>query len=532
MMIPYASEYIPGKMQRIPKPVQAAMISALIIGIICHIQALTQQILNHDTVTTLGEDGMWLLTQGKWFFGYLGILRGSIATSGIETTLALLFLSVCAGLTTSVLRIKTSLHGAIIGAVLVSFPSVFCNMLYLGEEIFYTALMMAILAVYFTVKYKYGFIGGIVLLTLSTGTYQAYIGYAAGLFVLLSLLDILENKKKTKEILLNGLKYVGVLFAAIILYYVCLQILLVVRDTELSAYQGISSFDDITLRGTLILIRDAYLASVNFMMFDTYGISGFFVLLYRLVIFANTILLALISIKTKLYKKIHMLLLGIVLYGVALPLSVHAVAVLGQNVNTHWMMKYPLVLMFIAMIVLLDQYVSLYKEKQDADTKSKQNMLAITQWLVLVLSILLVYNWFILANQCYQKMRNVNGVIYAKTTGLVQDIYESEDYSDNIQVAFVGDPPYEFASDPKIVFDKYQKFTGYDNPDDVFYNDIIIDLYMKNYLGASFNFIVRADVELMYNEEIMNMNVYPENGSIQKIGEILVVKVGEIEEQT
>lgn len=528
MKIPFSSDYIPGKLRSIPRPVMAAMISALVIGVICHFQALTQQMVNHDTVTTIGDDGMWLLAQGKWFFGYIASLRGHIATSGIESTCALLLLSLCAGLTASVLRIRTTLHAALVGAILVSFPSVFSNMLYLGEDTFYTALFMATLAVYLTIKYKFGFLAGIVLLTLSTGTYQAYIGYSAGLFVLVSILDILENKKKPKEILINGLKFLGVLLASVVMYYVCLQILLVVRNTELSAYQGINSFDSITLRKTLKLMRDAYLASVKFMFYDAAGTGeAIFVWLYRSVICANVILCGFIACKTKLYRKFPMLLLALFLLVVALPLSVHAVAVLGQNIGTHWMMKYPFVLMFIAMIVLLEQFVSLHRDEKGTEKPYKQNIFAGIQWLTLALSLVLIFNWFLLANQCYQKMRYVYEAIYAKSIGLVDAIYQDEDYTDGIQVVLVGNGPYLYMDDPKIEFDMYDKFTGFDNTEGVFYNENIMYIYWRIYLGTAFNTIPRAEFEAKYLNEINSMSVYPGKDSIQNIDGVLVVKVGE-----
>ena len=533
MKIPFASDYIPKKLRTIPRQVKAAMLSALIVGLACHIQPLTEQLINHDTVVSISDDGMWLLSQGKWFFGYVASLRGTILTSAIETTLALLLLSVVAGLTTTILRVKGTLYAVFVGAFIVAFPSVFCNILYPQEEVFFTAFLLATLAVYFTTKYKLGFIGGAILLTFSLGTYQTYIGFAAGLFIIAIILDIFEKEKKPREILLDGIKYIAVMLVAVGLYYVCLQIILAIRGVELSDYMGVSSMgSNLTIHGILSQSLKAYKEVFNFMLFDSVGTKqAVFVWGYRLVLVANVTLFVLIAIKRKLYKNVFMLLLALVLGAFALPLAVHAVSVLGSTAYTHWLMKYPFVLIFIVMLVLLEHYISLYCDDNLESPKKKSlknNIFSGIQWLGMALAVMLVFNWFILANQCYQKMRYVKDAVYAKTNELVSAIYNDDDYKKDIEIAIIGNTPYEFLKDPKTELNMYQTFTGCVDAENVFYSKGVMLAYLRNFLGVTFNTVDEMEFEAQHQEEVDSMSVYPGGrDSIQVIDGVLVIKLSE-----
>lgn len=535
MKIPLVSDFIPQKLRAIPKQVRAAMLSAFIVGLACHIQILTQLLLNHDTVTSLGDDGMWLLTQGKWFFGYLAGLRGSIASGGIETMLALLFLSLVAGLTVSILRVKNLVHAVFVGAFLVAFPSVICNMLYMGEDTFFAALVLATLGVYFTTKYKLGYIGGTVLLTLSLGTYQTYIGYAAGLFVIVVILDILENEKKPAKILLDGLKYIAVMLVAVGLYYVCLQILLKVRGVELSSYMNVNSIGNFSVGSILSQAWIAYKESLKFMFFDYFGTKqAIFVWCYRLVVLVDVVLFILIAYKKKLYKNILMLLLVVVLGVFALPLAVNAISVLSQTF-THWLMKYPFVLMFVVMIALLERFLMICRDKSIEKQNKKnivQNIFPGIHWLAVALAAVLVFNWFLLANQGYQKMRFTTEAITSKTSGLIQAIYNENDYTEGIEIAIVGNAPFKYLKDPKDVFNIYQCYTGFDDTENVLYNSGILLAYMRNYLGVSFNTVDGVEFEAQHQEEVDNMGVYPGKESIELIDGVLVVKLSETKDET
>ena len=122
------------------------------------------------------------------------------------------------------------------------------------------AILLAVLAVLFVKKGRWGFLPGAVCLALSMGIYQAYLSFAI-MLSLFSVLRIFAGEEKADAgrgaALAGGLRqglrylYMGVLGAG--LYYGILQALLLIQGKELAGYQGIDGMVSGTAGGTGLL---------------------------------------------------------------------------------------------------------------------------------------------------------------------------------------------------------------------------------------------------------------------------------------
>ena len=114
--------------------------------------------------------------------------------------------------------------------------------------IYYTlAILMAIMAVWCTEKFTFGFLAAIVLEACSLGIYQAYLPMTAALFVLLLIVKSLNEEQSIWDIVKGGAFYLFVLASGFILYYICLVNCLVRYRTSLSTYMNVNHMGRITL---------------------------------------------------------------------------------------------------------------------------------------------------------------------------------------------------------------------------------------------------------------------------------------------
>ncbi len=244
----------------ISKTVKTAFFTACIVGFIAHSTVLTNLLYNHDSLSAgMMTNSLGGVQQGKWFSVIVGLItRGRFFSSSATIIIGLFLLAFTAALTVSILDIKSRLWAAGIASFLVLFPSVMSTNAYLSTATFYSALLLAALAVFFTVRYKYGYLPGILLLTLSCGTYSVFIGYASGLFLILIINASLDGKKPGRKIVLTGLKYLAVLLLSALLYYVVLKIVLQIFSVTLSEYRNIDNVGSFTPSSLIQAIFDAY----------------------------------------------------------------------------------------------------------------------------------------------------------------------------------------------------------------------------------------------------------------------------------
>ncbi len=527
--------------QSISKPVKVAFITAILIGLIAHLSFMTNHFVNLDSIEYITRDpnATYLLTQGKWLFELIDpLVFGKVFSAGITVPVATIILALTAAVTTSVLKIQHSTWAFFIACFLVLFPSVFCTYSFYAATYFF-ALFLSATAVYVTDRWKRGWMFGIAILTTALGIYAVYIGYAAGLFVILSILRCLDKKDSLKDVFAKGWRYLAVLFISIVLYFFILKWMLAIRGAELSNYRGMGNLGTIDLANLPKLLYDAYLKVWYFFRHGIYMEYGNSRLSFGWLNTVSTILCVLLSLvyilRSRSYQKPFRMLTCLALAGL-LPLAIHAIAVLGQNQYTHWLMIAPFVLVYILMVTVADR-LGWGGKTATADEKNgvKKAFLfkrlqavgiGILASAVFLTSAFLSQQWFILTNTAYEKLRMSYENAYASGIILANDVLKTEEYTSNTPVAFIGD-------DTPEIFQKSLDYFGdlsyYMGLQELIHDTDRTEALMYDFIGIPFVFADDAAIsELSDSEETKDMPIYPAAGAIKMIDGILVVKLSSV----
>lgn len=216
---------------------------SLIFGVIAHGFGFSNLILSHDSLYLRQGDIFGQLELGRFLQPvYVYLFRGIIVTPYLITLFAFCFLVLTNLVVIVILDIKE--FASIIltcGLMVTNLVVTLLIATYVNYvDLFMLSLLLSVLAVFVTYRYKHGVVTGIVLLVLSMGLYQAYIQVAVCLFLFL-ILRLILRKEEIRKVLQTGIKYISVLLSSLILYYVVWKFLLFVTGTHASdSYNGLT----------------------------------------------------------------------------------------------------------------------------------------------------------------------------------------------------------------------------------------------------------------------------------------------------
>ena len=174
---------------RLKKEWKLAWLSAVCVGLLIHMPILLSDIPNHDGLDSLYFDQN-MVTSGRWFLTVACGFSSYYTLPWLIGLLGLAFLGCAAAALTELLEVKKGWAVVAISGLLAAFPALASTFAYVFTlDGYMLALLLAVLAVLFTKKYRLGFLGGAVCLAFSLGTYQGYLSFA----MILSLAAVLQH---------------------------------------------------------------------------------------------------------------------------------------------------------------------------------------------------------------------------------------------------------------------------------------------------------------------------------------------------
>ena len=221
-------------------------------GLVTHAYIFLHSSFSHDSLNEFNAavfGNAWRIQLGRIFVpAYRLLVREAITLPWLIGVLSLLYISAAVFLTVKLFGIRPRLLTALIAGVYTANITVTataatyihdldCNML---------ALALAVLAVYLWKRFHKGFLYGILPLCVSMGLYQSYLSVAITLVILYLVLQLLDGHPFA-EVFGKGLKSLGMIVGAGVLYYLAIQ--LVCRITGLLLVSGpYNSMDSILSR--------------------------------------------------------------------------------------------------------------------------------------------------------------------------------------------------------------------------------------------------------------------------------------------
>ncbi|MCL2588762.1 MAG: glucosyltransferase domain-containing protein [Oscillospiraceae bacterium] len=514
--------YIINKLKNIPIHLKVTFVSAFVLALLVHGVGFFHNWLNEDSLFYLRNSMAYLYQLGRWFLVALQYIRGFYTVPWLIGITATVFLAGATTLMVSVLGVTNKIHCVLIALLTVTFPAWANQFMYdFLADAYPAAMLLAVLAVYYTRKYRFGFIAGAFSLMFSLALYQSFLSFAIGLSILLVIRYLLEGERTLKEILRYGGKFLLCGVLGLIFYVISVQVSLWITGGELFSYQGMDALGQISLSELPQLIWDSYRGVfhgfyrtgpdfVENALYVSHALFAFYALLFLIMVY----LLARAILANKLYRNLPAFLcLGLCL--LLFPLGLNIIVITAPTAEAHILTTNAFLLGIFFVFVLLDIY-----------KPARQALAAV----VLALSLLIGGNYWVQSGTFYfvQHMQYEHTMAFYNR--LVMRIESTPGYEPGMPISIVGEVPFYDLGTNNVLSDRQRQIVGFDERRPVIGlgDPYKFFLFTRNYLGLYFSHAA-AELEeaVIQTPEFAAMPLYPRDGSIAIIDGVLVVRLSE-----
>lgn len=477
-------------------------LTALLTGLGAHMFMFTNKLVNHDDIEALFYKGA-TVTSGRWGLELSKLLLPNWSMPWIYGLLTLLLIAVSVCIMLRVLEIRGWLSQLLLAAAVVSFPSLTGTYCFMFTSAAYgLAFFLAVLCV---LLYQKGGLRNAALAALSLvlclSIYQAYIAITASLFVLLMIKGCLEKEKSVRRIVLYGLKALAMMAAALAVYFAVTLLVFSLTGSEFNTYviDNVNSKESLPGR-----VRMAYESFRDIFTFRNYSL-----------------------ISSEIARYAHLILLGLTLVGfvlagrgsrplrwgllavlvLLLPLSINCMYLLMSPRSIHTLVLYSFVCVYFLTALVLEKL------------PARPGLLA-RDLTALLMCVIIASNVYF-ANMTYLKMHLQYENANAFYVSLIAQIKETEGFDENSRVAIIGQQDNLLYPFPEMSTE------GLLGPSQDLVNIYSRESFFRRYLGFDVSFASQEEAEaLSRTAEFEQMAEYPYNGSLRKIGDYIVVKLG------
>lgn len=500
--------------QRVGGAERSALIAALIAGYVTHLYAFTNIIPNSDGLSRV-YDLQQMTVSGRWFLHYATALNNFTQMPAAIGLVSVLLIALAAALAVNVLRLKSRTLGALLGTVMAAFPSMGFTFMYMFTASAYClAIFMAVLSVWMALRGKGGFVGAVILVALTMGTYQVYVTVAIALSVLAVMRRVLERENGFRDCLLLGLKLMAYLALGAVLYYLILQVFLKVKGVELLSYLGMDAASSgYPISQLPALIVTAYKQVVKF-FFVPGATNGFATDWFCVLNLAAAVLGAGLTVayltREKLWSEIWRAatVLGLL---VIFPLAINFGQIISPYSEPTPLMKYSHVLVYAIVLLAADL--------ADGSGFERTKSGAVCAWCALLLLFCLNTN-----NVMYTASAQSHRAAESYFTRLMARVEACEGYEQGMEVLFVGAIPDEQV---RSAVESYSQVDHYSVP---VHNLAHLNKHIYYYLNDWLSVPVEEPDEAVViavadSEAFAEMPLYPAQGSVQVLDGRVVVKL-------
>ena len=504
--------------ERFPAPSRWAFFSCLTTGLLVHLYAFTNTIPNSDGLSRV-YDTQQMTISGRWFLHYVSALNSFTQMPTIIGLQALGFLGLAAGLLASLLGLESRALAGLSGAVLAAFPCLGYTFLYMFTASDYClAIFLAVLAVWLTRRWRFGWALGAGALALSMGIYQAYAAVAIGAALLAVLAQFLHPESSLSGTVRLGLRMVLHLALGAALYYGILLVFLRVKDLELLSYLGMDAASSGYPIGQLPrLVLTAYKQVVAFFFlpgssngFTTRGMAALDLLL--LALGALCLWLRLKNTGKELWRW-----LGALAMLLLLPLGVGFGQLLSPFAAPTPLMKYAYVLVILTALMLL----------QGTEPLSLPQMVRkLLPWAAGVWAAVFLLFCLNTNNLLYTAADQAHRATESYATRLLARIESCEGYEPGMEIAVVGAVP---SSQLQSQTESFRQVRHYSVPTGtVLTLNKHIYYYFSQWLNTPVKELDEAVMQsISDSREFQAMPLYPAPGSVQVMNGRVVVRMAE-----
>lgn len=496
---------------------KTAFFASVVIGLLTHFYAITNDLPQSDGLFAF-DDASYAM-EGRWFLKAANWLGSFFRLPWLDGIASVLWLALAAVVIVELFHISKTVGVVLVSAVMMTFPVVASHFSYIYcAPAYLLAMLLAVLAVYFTNRYRYGFIAGAVLLCFSLGIYQAYLACALVLVLLLLAVHILDGDS-LKAVLGRAARYFAMGVIGVVAYYAVLRIVLFATGAELLGIQGLPEVESggLSLFSLQGMGEAALRAVVSFA--GTFFASGIFASLAARVAGVAYLLLLIfllmyIVVNKRAYAAVWRIA-GLVLILLAVPFAVGILFFVSAGLHFYSLMKMAYVFLFIAGIVLCERFVRGENMRQ-----------LLLQWGAVITTGVLCLCFIVTDNIAYQNMHTRYEKAYGLCLRLVDRVEMLEGFEAGMPL-MVYDGGYPDVYPQQNESERYllNLVNTERNTFLLFHSGTYIN-FMRVYLNVEFERLPpEAEAEIANTAEFLAMGSWPKADSVRIIDGVAVVKM-------
>ncbi len=494
---------------------KACFIAAFLVGVFAHLYKITNWLPNWDSLV-FRYDSQNMIGLGRWFLPVVCSFSSFYDLPFLSGIAAIVFHALGAVCICRMLSVQKKITAALIGAVVVSFPTVTSVMMYnYVADGYSVAFFLSTLAALYMTKEKQNYLWSAVLIALSTGIYQAYITVTI-MLVLLKLIDEMIYHGTSFGIILKksgGMLLTGILGVAI--YGVILKILLGICSVELLDYQGVNetaSLSNIDILASLYVVKETFIKC----FFDlSKGINVYIVLnvfAFALVVFYYVKKI----VENKVYKNAANVLVIAVLC-VMLIVGAGALAFANAGVDYHNLMLMGYSVFYLFFLILYER-----------GTEKNEKQTACKCWIVLIVAMSIIANQVVISNVSYHKAQMAYEKSYGVLIRIADRIEQTEGADDCEKILVIGALNNSEAYSVNLTPDITGITDGYIiRADDETVGQSVLCSTLNDYCGKNYKFLSGEEKKnLSKREEVKAMEKWPSKDCVAVIDDTVVIKLG------
>ena len=484
-------------------------------GLVAHGYCYFNGNFSHDSLFDLYElSPEPMISVGRYIRPVYRLIRGDFALPVISGFLFMLFMALSIYLLTDILPIRKKLFLVLTcGILMTNYSVTLLNATYIHDADSYGfALLLVLLGIYITVKFKRGIFFAPLLYVVSLGLYQAYMNVAIFIFLLLALVTLLEGAD-VKQVYLKGLFQMISVGAGMAIYFIGYKVVLLITGISQSdGYNSVSKTGGLSIRNIAHRLYYCLKSELEWLIYPrnrvTWLITGItFILMAAMIWLVIRLLFRMKSSKKPIP--------GVIGIFAMMPFGINFITILSNQY--HELTTFSLFFFYILLFVLIELYL-----KNSDRAKISNN---ITYFCAMLLCII-VFDNCIYSNQVYLKKDMENASTLSVLTRIIDRMEETEGYvPGETECAFIG------------ILDEgplNQHRAGFNyNTGGLWYNfntsyPDTYPVYMNYYLDYPMTFVSSEKRTALQNSpEVQNMPFFPAKDSVKMVDGVLVVKLSE-----
>ncbi|HAG68614.1 MAG TPA: hypothetical protein DCL38_01415 [Lachnospiraceae bacterium] len=485
---------------------------------------LTNQLVNQ-------LDGMWHgsvsyangheLSNGRWFWRFIDRARQYLSPDPVTSVISVALFTLSVILILDIFEVKSKLASYLASLLFTINVSVLVSLSYrYMSPTFSLSCFLSVLAAYITIKVQKKLPAislGAICIALMLGLYQANIGVICLIFLLYTSL-LLYRETGYKELAFLILRFIAVILAGFILYFILLNINLVYYEVQMSDYNGADSYGPL---GALLNLPGSFLHTygdfINYYRNDGIRSTVFPGKFYVLIYFMLGIHFFIAAVS--LFKKSRLRAVLFCLSFCLIPAAANSVLMAAYGSFTSIQMTVPMSLCIPVLIGLASEL-----------PLERTRLSLVYRSVTAVLLSLLIYGNYLMTiydqQAMYMGMKSLKKLSADVTAALQMYNY----YHPYYQFVFVGRPSDNPLFVKNFVFEKANEYAcmGSWDPEDLRW---VVQSWQGFFTHeAGTNLYIADDEKLeeaLLDETVRAMPVFPEYGSIAMVNDVVVVKLSD-----